>query len=65
MSTLRPVTHEQNWNRKMVARADRTDWQPEGAVGGQLSVMEPHETRGIPAHICIGLGDHNNGGSGH
>lgn len=34
-----PVTDEQSCRRREVAKAERIDWQLEGAVGGQLSVI--------------------------
>lgn len=54
LSTLRPVTDEQSFNREEVARAGRIDWQLEGAMGGQLSVIRPCEAWGTPVHLCTG-----------
>lgn len=62
LSTLRPVTDEQSCSREEAARVERIDWQLEGTVGGQLSVIQPCESWGTPVHLCIGLDDPFNRG---
>lgn len=59
LSTLQPATDEQSCNTEEVARGERIDWRLEGAVGGQLSVIQPG------AHLfTFELGDPLHGGGG-
>lgn len=62
LSTLQPGTDEQSAGE--AARAERVDWRLTGAMGGQLSVIRPRESRGTPVHLYIGLCDPCVGGLG-